>query len=186
MKVEVTFFDDERMEGLAKDLTFDELDFLLDVDDTSGIENNETAWIPLSAVKVVELPPGPEAPSDSPLRKVAIRFLDGEVIRGHINGVLERHRYGLILHLYGESPGDPGRRLGIPFSAIKALFYLKEFDSRGADAAGMPSDAYLARRTIAPLLGVLEEMDMLSRLHEGGVLSDEEFHSKRTSVLERF
>ncbi|MGH7904692.1 MAG: hypothetical protein ACREPA_11315, partial [Candidatus Dormibacteraceae bacterium] len=65
-------------------------------------------------------------------------------------------------------------------------FYLKEFDSRGDDGAGMPSDAYLARRTMAPLLGVLEEMDMLSRLHEEGVLSDDEFKSKRTSVLERF
>ncbi|MGH7775659.1 MAG: hypothetical protein ACREPI_00565 [Candidatus Dormibacterales bacterium] len=185
MRVQVTFFDDERMEGLAKDLTFDELDFLLDVDDTSGIENNETAWIPLSAVKVVELPTQEEPPGEAPLRKVAIRFLDGEVIRGHIDGVLERHRYGLILHLYGESSQDPARRLGIPFSAVKALFYLKEFDSRGADAAGMPSDAYLARRTIAPLLGVLEEMDMLSRLHEGGVLSDDEFQVKRTSVMER-
>ncbi|MGH7904982.1 MAG: hypothetical protein ACREPA_12795, partial [Candidatus Dormibacteraceae bacterium] len=124
MKVLVKFFDDERMEGEAEDLTFDELDFLLEVDDTSGIENNETAWIPLSAVKVIELPAADVPRPDAPLRKVAIRFLDGEVIRGHVNGVLERHRYGLILHLYGETEEDSEQRLGIPFSAVKALFYL--------------------------------------------------------------
>lgn len=184
-KVLVRFFDDEQMEGEAQDLTFEDLDFLLKLDDSSGLENNETAWIPLSSVKLIQLAPGLEPATTPTLRKVAIRFLDGEVIRGRINGALEKHRYGLILHLYPEEDGDPGQRLGIPFSAIKALFYLKEFDSRGA-SAGMPSDAYLARRTMAPLLDVLEEMDMLKRLREGGVLDDEEFQRKRTSVLERF
>src|SRR5438046_1595355 len=51
--------------------------------------------------------------------------------------------------------------------------------------AGTASDAYLARRTMAPLLDVLEEMDMLTRLHRDGLLSDHEYASKRTLVLER-
>jgi hypothetical protein len=38
---------------------------------------------------------------------------------------------------------------------------------------------------MAPLLDVLEEMDMLARLHRDGLLSDDEFASKRTQVLER-
>src|SRR4029077_17611597 len=45
---------------------------------------------------------------------------------------------------------------------------------------------YLARRTMAPLLDVLEEMDMLTRLHRDGLLSDDEYARKRTLVLERF
>jgi hypothetical protein len=32
---------------------------------------------------------------------------------------------------------------------------------------------------------VLEEMDMLDRLHSGGVLSDDEYQGKRVQVLER-
>jgi hypothetical protein len=32
---------------------------------------------------------------------------------------------------------------------------------------------------------VLEEMDMLDRLHSNGVLSDSEYSNKRTAVLER-
>src|SRR5438309_939073 len=83
--VTVRFFDDETLEGTARDLDFDEPDFLVEVDDSAGLENNETAWIPMTAVKWVEL----------------------------------------------------------------------------------------------------EEMDMLARLHRDGLLSDDEFASKRTQVLER-
>jgi hypothetical protein len=181
-KVVVRFFDDETLEGVARDLDFDEPDFLVEVDDAGGLENNETAWIPLTAVKWVELPRDKNL-SDTPTRKVAIRFLDGEVLRGHLDGTLERHRYGVVLHLHAEQTDSPIRKLGIPFSAVKALFFIREFDARGEDA-GTASDAYLARRTMAPLLDVLEEMDALSRLHRGGLLSDAEYQSKRSQLLE--
>ncbi|HYM66623.1 MAG TPA: hypothetical protein VEW68_04980, partial [Patescibacteria group bacterium] len=122
--------------------------------------------------------------SETPARKVAIRFLDGEVLRGHLDGNLERHRYGVVVHLHAEHEDSPIRKLGIPFSAVKALFFIREFDARGEDA-GTASDAYLARSTMAPLLDVLEEMDMLTRLHRDGLLSDSEYQNKRTLVLER-
>jgi hypothetical protein len=184
--VNIRFFDDETMSGHARELDFDEPDFLVDVDDVAGIENNETAWIPLSAVKWVELPLAEVNEPETPTRKVAIRFLDGEVLRGHIDGALQRHRYGIVLHLHPEESNGNGsvRKLGIPFSAVKALFYVREFDPRHPDDRGA-SDAYLARRTMAPLLDVLEEMDMLDRLHSNGVLSDTEYSNKRTAVLER-
>ena len=182
--VTVRFFDDETLEGTARDLDFDEPDFLVEVDDSGGLENNETAWIPMTAVKWVELAIDPNLAAETPTRKVAIRFLDGEVLRGHLDGTLERHRYGVVLNLHGEHADSPIRKLGIPFSAVKALFFIREFDARGEEA-GTASEAYLARRTMAPLLDVLEEMDMLARLHRDGLLSDDEFASKRTQVLER-
>ena len=153
-KVVVRFFDDETLEGVARDLDFDEPDFLVEVDDAGGLENNETAWIPLTAVKWVELPRDQELASETPTRKVAIRFLDGEVLRGHAAGEIKRHRYGLALHLHPETTGAP-RRLAVPFSAIKALFYVREFDGREEEDHSLPSEAYLARRTMAPLLDVL-------------------------------
>src|SRR6266581_1124567 len=121
-RIVVRFFDDETVEGVARDLDFDEPDFLVEVD-------------------------------DAPTRKVAIRFLDGEVLRGHLDGTLERHRYGVVLHLHAEQSDSPIRKLGIPFSAVKALFFVREFDARGEEA-GTAWDAYLARRTMAPLLDV--------------------------------
>ena len=190
-KITVRFFDDENLQGHARDVDFDEPDFLVEVDDPSGLDNNEMAWVPLTAVKWVELPHSDRHQPETPGRKVAIRFLDGEVLRGHIDGALERHRYGIILHLHSENleeakAGDGMRRLGIPFSAVKALFYLREFDGRHPEDRGAAPESYLARRTMAPLLDVLEEMDMLERLHQGGILSDDEYAAKRTHVLERF
>jgi len=183
-KVIVRFFDDEKLEGTARDLDFDEPDFLVEVDDADGLENNETAWIPLTAVKWVEMPRDQNLATETPTRKVAIRFLDGEVLRGHLDGTLARHRYGVVLHLHAENADSPVRKLGIPFSAVKALFFIREFDARGEEAGGV-SEAYLARRTMAPLLDVLEEMDMLTKLHRDGLLSDQEYANKRTLVLER-
>jgi len=140
--VTVRFFDDETLEGTARDLDFDEPDFLVEVDDSAGLENNETAWIPMTAVKWVELPIDPDLASETPTRKVAIRFLDGEVLRGHLDGTLERHRYGVVLNLHGEHTDSPIRKLGIPFSAVKALFFIREFDARGE----APDDGAAARR----------------------------------------
>ena len=85
--------------------------------------------------------------------------------------------------LFPETNGPP-KRLAVPFSAIKALFYVREFDGRMDEEQGLPGDGYLARRTMAPLLDVLEEMDALSRLHRGGLLTDAEFESKRSQLLE--
>src|SRR5258708_6812028 len=142
-KVVIRFFDDETLEGVARDLDFDEPDFLVEVDDAGGLENNETAWIPLTAVKRGEPPRDKDLASETPTRKVAIRFLDGEVLRGHLDGSLERHRYGVVLNLHAEQSDSPVRKLGIPFSAVKALFFIREFDARGEEA-GTASDAYLA------------------------------------------
>src|SRR5437867_11891389 len=111
-RVVVRFFDDETVEGVARDLYIDEPDFLVEVDDAGGLENNETAWIPLTAVKWVELQRGKEL-ADTPTRKVASRFLDGEVLRVHLDGTLDRHRYDVVLHLHAEHSDSPIRKLGI-------------------------------------------------------------------------
>ena len=185
MKVSVRFFDDETIEGVAHELNFEAPDFQLEVEGAAGLENNEMAWIPLNAVKWIELPP--EATSGGPKRRrVAIRFFDGEVLRGHASDDVARHRQGFVLNLYPENDAEGmPRRLGIPFTAIKAVFYVRQFDGRQTEEKGMPSESYLAKRTMAPLLDVIDEMEMLQRLHESGVLSETEFKEKRTSVLER-
>src|SRR5258706_15374885 len=93
-KVVVRFFDDETLEGVARDLDFDEPDFLVEVDDAGGLENNETAWIPLTAGKWGELPREPNPASQNPTPKGALRFLDGEGVRGPPRGPPLGHRYG--------------------------------------------------------------------------------------------
>src|SRR5438045_8913281 len=100
-RIVVRFFDDETVEGVARDLDFDEPDFLVEVDDAGGLENNETAWIPLTAVKWVELQRDKEL-SDTPTRKVAIRYLAGEARRGRPDGTRARPRRGRGPHATAE------------------------------------------------------------------------------------
>ncbi|HEX6487317.1 MAG TPA: SHOCT domain-containing protein [Candidatus Dormibacteraeota bacterium] len=186
MRVSVRFFDDETIEGNALELTFEQPDFQLEVEGAEGLENNEMAWIPLNAVKWVEFPGETIPPSSGSKRKVAIRFFDGEVLRGYTSDDVARYSLGfvLLLHPEADSGGTP-RRLGIPFSAIKAVFYVRQFDGRTEEQRGLPSESYLAKRTMAPLLDVMDEMEMLQKLHESGVISEAEFREKRTAVLER-
>ena len=66
----VRFFDDETLDGEARDLDFDEPDFLVEVDNSAGLENNETAWIPMTAVKWVEMPLEANLAAETPTRKV--------------------------------------------------------------------------------------------------------------------
>src|SRR5260370_3521532 len=95
-KVVVRFFDDETLEGVARDLDFDEPDFLVEVDDAGGLENNETAWIPLTAGKWGELPRDPKLAPATPPPKVAIPFLDGRGVRGHPGATPARHRSRVV------------------------------------------------------------------------------------------
>jgi len=181
MRVRVRFFDDETMEGVVHELDFEHPDFQLEVEGgAEALENNEMAWIPLNAVKWVELPAETIPPPGGDKRRVAIRFFDGEVLRGFATDDVGRHRQGFLLNLYPEHGDDAPRRLG-----IKAVFYVRQFDGRAEEQKGMPSESYLAKRTMAPLVDVIDEMEMLQRLHESGVISEEEFREKRTAVLER-
>ena len=188
-RIKVRFFDDEAMQGSVDRLDLEQPDFVMHVDADPALNNNEVAWVPFSAVKYVELAWTPTNSSGEPARKVAIRFTDGDVIRGMVNGGLERRRYGLMVALEpadGELDvaGSERRQLAIPFTAIKALFYIREWDARG-QYQGDPSGGYLQRRLMAPLVDVLSDIDMLSRLKDDGVISDEEFDQKRTILLER-
>ena len=189
-KVKVRFFDDEEMHGEVDRLDLEEPDFLLVIEDESDVSNNEVAWIPLSAVKMIEFAKPVVSQQTGDRRKVAIRFSDGEVVKGYVNGGLERRRYGLLVAIDPSTldldrPGSThGLHLGIPYTAIKALFYVRDWDGR-TDAQGQPSASYLHRRIMAPLVDVLSEIDMLAKLKDDGLLNSQEFEHKRTILLER-
>ena len=54
---------------------------------------------------------------------------------------------------------------------------IRQLTKHAADATAHETD-------VAPRLDVLEEMDALSRLHRGGLLTDTEFAAKRSQLLE--
>jgi hypothetical protein len=182
-RVSVQFLDDEVLVGEAQP-DLNRPDFWLEIED-DALNNNHRALVPLVAVKSILLEEDDNPPVDAgSLRKVAVRFQDGEVVRGHLNGQVETGAYGIRMRLYNQE-GDRAELLGIPYSALKAIFYLKDWDGRPPEERDQPSAAYLSDRLRAPLVGVLAEIEMLTRLHESGLLDDGEFERKRGVLLDR-
>jgi hypothetical protein len=135
-------------------------------------------WIELEATT---------SPSQVASRKVAIRFTDGEVLRGFVEGDPEGHLHAVVLRLRPEEApaGTSLRHLAVPHAAVKAIFYVREFDGRPEEDRGGASERFLETITRAPLVGALEELDMLARLRDSGVIGDDEYQAKRSKVLER-
>ncbi|HEV3231973.1 MAG TPA: hypothetical protein VG245_06950 [Candidatus Dormibacteraeota bacterium] len=176
-KLTVRFNDNEVIEGEATDLSLDSPDFHLQV--SGHASNNHGAWIPLPAVKRLSLASGPaDAHAEEADKMVAVRFTDGEVIRGYLNGSLQHHRYGMTMTLYSQDKRSMDV-VGIPYTSLKALWYLKSWDGRppGFQAQGAATP---------PLLQLLGDVREVTRLYQAGHITREEFISRRRSLIDRF
>ena len=173
-RLTVRFLDDEVIEGLAENVDLDAPDFQLEV---TGASNNSRAWVPLPAVKKINFEAGPADEHAATADKmVALRFQDGEVMRGYLNGGLERHRYGMLVTLYS-ADRTTMQTVGIPYTSLKALFYLKSWDARPI--------GFQAQETIeAPLLQLLGDIRHVTRMYRDGALTRNEFLSHRKHLLE--
>ncbi|TMB92048.1 MAG: hypothetical protein E6J45_03805 [Chloroflexi bacterium] len=179
----VRFRDDEILEGSAPDLDLDRPDFSLTVADAGT--NNRGALVPLASVKSVllERRAFDSAPDATRLQKLAIHFWDGEVLKGLLSGEPERHAHGVIVSLVGLGL-DEQERYAIPFAAIKAAYYLKTWDSRGAEYV-RETGRWTLGRADTPLLDLLGEIHGLNQLRTKGHLTAVEFEKRRREVLER-
>ncbi|HYS02488.1 MAG TPA: SHOCT domain-containing protein [Candidatus Eisenbacteria bacterium] len=181
--VVVRFLDDEFLEGTSAHISLDEPHFVLSMPE--GASNNELAVIPLSSVKRLTF--ASEAPTAAELesvqRKVAIRFQDGEVLKGYLDGELLHAKYGVQLRLLSFER-DQIETLGIPHASLKALFYLKTWDSRPPEFGGT-ADVYVGKRLDSPLVDLLSDIKQLSRLKEKGAISNTEFQRKRRKILDQ-
>jgi hypothetical protein len=180
--VVVRFLDDEILEGQVKRFGLDEPNLELVFD---GAGNNERALVPLPSIKRVTLEvsqaaPRPEA-AEQP--RVAIRFQDGEVLKGFLEGPPEHAPYGLTLRLRSVE-GDRLETLAIPYTALKALFYLKSWDSRPPEFGG-EADLYLEQRLSSPLVDLVSNMGQLEKLRKKGAITESEFQRKRRSILDQ-
>jgi hypothetical protein len=181
--VVVRFRDNEILEGHVDALDFGRSDFELVVADPAS--NNRRVIVPLASIKLVLLDRmdfGSE-PDVARLQKLAIHFWDGEVMKGLAGQPLERHRYGMVIPLI--SPAlDEIEVFGIPYTAVKAVYYVKAWDSRSAEFERETGHWKLGR-VDTPLLDLLGEIRGLTQLRTRGHLSDVEYERKRREVLER-
>jgi len=181
-RVIVRFLDNELVEGTAVNLDLDHPAFELRCQPTT---NNTAALIALPAVKCVTLERrslgGRSAKAR--LQKVALHFQDGEVLTGLIGKPPARRNHGLLLTLVSPRR-DEAETLAVPYMGLKAIFYLKTWDSRIPEfttASGHWS--WQSRET--PLVDLLGEVERLRRLKTRGHLDEIEFQRRRRQVLER-
>lgn len=152
----LTFLDGEVFPAEAPLVDFTQP--VLTVTSTAPGGNNRELVVPLSSVKYIvfggeETDPAPHLENG----KVVIHFVDHEVIRAYAGRQTLGGQYGVIYNLV-----DPERRvrrrLGVPYTAVKAIFKVKTWDSRGAEPG----------HTFSQVARILSERDIANRLERTG------------------
>jgi len=180
--VTIRFLDDEIMEGRVATISLDRPNLELEMLDQAS--NNERALIPLPSIKRIALGSGaPRAEEQARAeQKVAIRFQDGEVLKGYLDGELQHATYGVTMRLMAVEK-DRIETLGIPYTALKALFYLKSWDTRPPEFDG-EEDLHLNKRLSSPLVDLISDMGQLDKLRKRGAITESEFQRKRRKILD--
>jgi hypothetical protein len=174
--VTIRFLDDEIMQGRVGTINLDQPNIELEMLDPGS--NNERALIPLPSIKRITLEATEPTRQEQTQAetKVAIRFQDGEVLKGYLDG------HGVTLRLMAVEK-DRIETLGIPYTALKALFYLKSWDTRPPEFDGA-EDPHLSKRLSSPLVDLISDMGQLEKLRKGGAITESEFQRKRRKILD--
>lgn len=180
-RVLVRFSDDEILEGRARGIDIDRPAFQLVVDEPGS--NSRSALVPLTSVKRVSLTRAPLTPTGRTLQKVALRFRDGEVLKGLLVDGPHPGVYGVVVELADPAERE-SERLIIAYDNLKAVFYLSSWDSRPAEFVNVTGQ-WAGRRADTPLVDLLGEIRRLGRLRDRGYISAEEYERRRRAVLER-
>lgn len=178
----IRFADDELLEGRVEELDLDAPDFELEVRDHGT--NNERAIIPFPSVKRVTLERRvPEQPLElEGMQKVALRFRDGEVVKGLMSAPPRRGRYGVAVELLSPD-GEEVELLGIPYSSLKAVFYLKSWDSRPSETLEV-TGRWSGHRVDTPLVDLLGDIGRLADLRDRSEITEDEFQRRRRVILD--
>jgi hypothetical protein len=135
--------------------------------------NNREFIVPLSSIKYLVFGGEEEEPegSDERLGKMVLHFTDHEVIRAYAGRNTLGGPLGVIYSLV-----DPQRRvrrrIGVPYSSVKAIFSVKRWDSRGREPG----------QTFARVAKILAEREAQGRALKGGKPA---VARRRTPLLER-
>lgn len=180
-RVAVRFADHEVAEGTTPDLDRADFDFTFDL----ASDGAQAAIVPFASVQRVLLRRQrvtKPIPADL-LRKVALHFWDGEVVTGLLRTPPQRHRHGMTLELITPD-ADRAELYALPYHALKAVFFLRSWDTRPPQVAS-DHDRRLPPRQEAPLIDLLSEIRGLRGLCHDGQISPGEYERRRGQVLRR-
>ena len=128
----ISFLDGEILHAEISDLSFDRP--LVEAEVRGADPNNERALFPLTAIRQLVVGQPEPAPEDLPeWDRAAFHFLDGQVLRASVAPDSALGRFGGLWKTV-----EPGvaemRTLGIPYSSLKGVYKLRQWDSRPVGA----------------------------------------------------
>jgi hypothetical protein len=139
----IIFSDGEVLAAETAELHFDLP--VIEAEITNVDSNGERAILPLGGIRQMIVGDPEPAPPEAELAtwdRAAFHFLDGQVLRAWIAPDVLLGAHGGIWPVV-EPGGDELRRLAIPYSALKGVFRLRQWDGRSpgeraAHQGGMP------------------------------------------------
>lgn len=129
-EVVVSFLDGEVLYGELPVLHMD--DPFLDLDLHTMDGNARQALVPVSGVRQVDLTkvsqPGNEVDLKD-LARVALHFVDGQVMRAHVVNPASLQRFGSVWDII-DAKSREHKMCAIPYTALKGAFYVRRWDTR--------------------------------------------------------
>ena len=152
----ISFLDGEVLYAETPEITFDLP--VLEAEVRSIDPNNERALFPVSAIRQIivgDVEAAPEAAEVAEWDRAAFHFADGQVLRASISPEVSLGRHGGVWRIV-EQGSDELRTLAIPYTALKGVFQVRQWDSRPVSERSGESDA------VAQLTRVLAERESSS------------------------
>ncbi len=140
--VVISFVDGEVLHAATPELTFD---LPIIEAEMRGVDaNTDEALFPLAAIRLLlvgDVEPAPEAADLETWDRAVFHFNDGETLRVHMAPDALLGRHGGLWRVV-EPGSDEMRTLGIPYSALKGIYRVRQWDSRSpADRRAGDPDA---------------------------------------------
>ncbi|MGH7640675.1 MAG: hypothetical protein ACREN7_10130 [Candidatus Dormibacteria bacterium] len=169
-EVVVSFLDGEILYGELPQLQMDDPFVDLDLNTLDG--NSRQALVPVSGVRQIELakvdPQSPDLDLEQTPR-VALHFIDGQVVRAHVLSPASLQRFGAIWDIV-DANSQEHKVCAIPYTALKGAFYVRHWDTRPplertSSVGGVNAQQ---RRRLAEIQARRNREGMLGRLKRPG------------------
>jgi hypothetical protein len=135
VKVRIRFLDGEVMDGASDAATLEQMGFPVSFE--GG--NNQIAWVSLASIKYVTFKGGllEQGGEDDPrhhqnMVKVVMHFIDGETLRSYKDDSFSQEAEGFHMRVWDPESKSLVRVL-VSLHALKAIFFVNEWDSRSEE-----------------------------------------------------
>lgn len=131
-QVVISFLDGEVMFAETPDITFDLPAIEAQIENVDA--NSERALVPTTAIRQImvgEVEDAPQRADYESWDKAVFHFLDGQILHAYIAPETILGRHGGVWRMV-ERGSDELRTLAVPYSALKAVFRVRVWDSRSA------------------------------------------------------